>query len=213
MHRSNVISEKMVPAQLVMTCSSSNCPCSWHTANQHESYQSTCNNQSASLPTPDSLTTLCRNVTIAQHLDVTEWLLPSYICQSSIGGRPSGSNTCTVIAVLAALDYLEGTLQIPMQLQDLNITIPMYTNVMIIGNHLYDSFNLPVQQPNLEVRQVLQHGKNDKHLKKLEITSDLGFFTVKDLGDHFMPHHHNHYASIVCSCIDCATRQVNGTLF
>ena len=97
--------------------SSSNCPCSWHTANQHESNQSTCNNQSASLPTPDSQTTLRINVTIAQHLDVTEWLLPSYICQSSIGGRPSGSNTCTVIAVLAALDFLEGTLQIPMQLQ------------------------------------------------------------------------------------------------
>ena len=38
----------------------------------------------------------------------------------------------------------------------------MYTNVMIKGNHLYDSFNLPVQQPNLEVRQVLQYGKNDK---------------------------------------------------
>ena len=89
----------------------------------------------------------------------------------------------------------------------------MYTNVMIKGNHLYDSFNLPVQQPNLEVRQVLQYGKNDKHLKKLEITSDLGFFTVRDLGDHLMQHHHNHYASIVCNCIDCATRQVNGTLF
>ena len=46
--------------------SSSNCPCSWHTANQHESNQSTCNNQSASLPTPDSQTTLCINVIIAQ---------------------------------------------------------------------------------------------------------------------------------------------------
>ena len=57
---------------------------------------------------------------------------------------------------------------------------------------LYDSFNLPVQQTNLEVRQVLQHGKNYKHLKKLEITSDLGFFTVRDLEDHFTQHHHMH---------------------
>ena len=48
----------------------------------------------------------------------------------------------------------------------------MFTNVMIKGNQLYDSFNLPVQQPNLEVTQVLQHGQNDKHLKKLEIISD-----------------------------------------
>ena len=27
----------------------------------------------------------------------------------------------------------------------------MFTNVMIKGNQLHDSFNLPVQQPNLEV--------------------------------------------------------------
>ena len=33
---------------------------------------------------------------------------------------------------------------------------------------------------------------NDKHLKKLEITSDLGFFTVRDLEDHLTQHHHMH---------------------
>ena len=90
-----------------------------------------------------------------KHRDLTKRLLPLYICQCSIGGRPSGSNACTLISVHAALDFLEGTLQIPTQLQDLNITIPMYTNVMIKGNQSYDSFNLPVQQPNLEVKQVL----------------------------------------------------------
>ena len=57
-----------------------------------------------------------------------------------------------------------------MQLRDLNITIPMYTNIMIKGNQLYDSFNLPVHL-----------GQNVKHLKKLEIISDLGFVTVRDL--------------------------------
>ena len=88
-----------------------------------------------------------------------KWLLPLNICQSSIGGRPSGSNAYIAIAVLVALDFLEGTLQIPMQLWDLNITIPMYTNIMIKGNQLYNSFNLPVQQPNFEVRQVLHLGK------------------------------------------------------
>ncbi|PFX26709.1 hypothetical protein AWC38_SpisGene8656 [Stylophora pistillata] len=132
--------------------SCSNCLCLWHTANLNESIQSTCDNQSAPLPRPDSQTTLRINVTVAKHLDVTEWLLPSYICQSSLGGRPSGSNACTVISVLAALHFLEGTLQIPKQLQDLSITIPMFTNLMIKGNQLYDSFTLPVQQPNLEVR-------------------------------------------------------------
>ena len=74
---------------------------------------------------------------------------------SSIGGRPSGGNASTVIAALAALDFLAGTLQIPIQLQDLNITIPKYTKAMIKGNQLHNSFNLPVQLPNLQVRQVL----------------------------------------------------------
>lgn len=74
---------------------------------------------------------------------------------SSIGGRPSGGNACTVIAALAALDFLAGTLQIPIQLQDLSITIPKYTKAMIKGNQLHNSFNLPVQLPNLQVRQVL----------------------------------------------------------
>ena len=32
----------------------SNCPCSWHTANQHERTHRTGKNQSASLPRPDS---------------------------------------------------------------------------------------------------------------------------------------------------------------
>ena len=71
---------------------SSNCPCSWHTANWPGNSQSTCNNQTAPSPRPDSRTTLRKTVMSTQHLDVTEWLLPSYICQSSIGGGLSGSN-------------------------------------------------------------------------------------------------------------------------
>ena len=81
MHRSNVISVKMVPAQVVMTSVAQTALVhGTYIANQHESNLSTCNNHSASLPTPHSQTTLCINVTIAQHLDVIEWLLPSYIC-------------------------------------------------------------------------------------------------------------------------------------
>ena len=100
---------------------SSNCPCSWRTANQPGSSQGTCNNQTALTLRPDSQTTLRITVTSTQHLDVTEWLLPSYICQSSIGGVVSGSNVCTVIAALTELNFLEGTLQIPKQLQNLNL--------------------------------------------------------------------------------------------
>ena len=180
-----------------------NCPCLWHTANQAGSSQSTCNNQSASSPRPDSQTTLRITVTSTQHLDVTGWLLPSYICQSSIGGGLSGSNACTVIAVLTALNFLEGTLQIPKHLQDLSLAIPMYTNVMMKGNQLYNSFKLPAQQLNLEVRQVLQHGRNDENLQKLEIISDLGFFSVRDLEDHLTQHHHQHPSFAAVLIVPC----------
>ena len=56
--------------------SCSNCPCSLHTANQHEGTQSTPNNQSTLLPRPDSQTTIPINFTIAQHLDVTSGYCP-----------------------------------------------------------------------------------------------------------------------------------------
>ena len=81
----------------------------------------------------------------------------------------------------------------------------MFTYVMIKGNQLYDSFNLPVQQPNLEVTQFLQHGQNDKHLKKLEIILDLGFFTMRDLEGHLMQHHHMHpsFAAVLIVPPDC----------
>ena len=87
------------------------------------------------------------------HLDVTEWLLPSEICRPPL--VEDQVVVMPVIAALAALDFLAGTLQIPIQLQDLNITIPRYTKAMIKGNQLHNSFNLPVQLPNLQVRQVL----------------------------------------------------------
>ena len=38
----------------------------------------------------------------------------------------------------------------------------MGEGALLKGNKLYNSFKLPVQQPNLEVRQVLQHGSDDK---------------------------------------------------
>ena len=52
-------------------------------------------------------------------MDVTEWLLPSSICQSTIGGRLDGRNARTVIAMLTASHFLEYTISIPQQPQDL----------------------------------------------------------------------------------------------
>ena len=164
----------------------SKCPCSWHTS--HQANQGTCNSQSATSQRP---ATVNISVTKKLHLDVTEWLMPSYICQSSVGGGLSGSNACTVIAVLTGLHFLEETLPIPKQLQDLNLVIPLYVNLMMKGNQIYQSFQLPAQQPNLEVRQVLQQ-HNHEQFQKLEIIADLGFFSVQDLDDHITQHHHQH---------------------
>ena len=60
-----------------------------------------------------------------QHNDVTEWL-PNYLSQSTIGGRMTGSNACTVIALLTGRHFLEGALAIPKELKDLDQTIPFY---------------------------------------------------------------------------------------
>ena len=68
------------------------------------------------------------------------------ICQSFIGGRPNSSNACNVIAILAAFNFLKGTLQIPKLLQDVNNTIPMYTSVTIKGIQSRESFNPAAQQ-------------------------------------------------------------------
>ena len=113
----------------------SKCPCSWHRANQGN--QSTCSSQSATSARPD---TVRISVTKKLHLDVTEWLMPSYICQSSVGGGLSGSNACTVTAVLAGQHYLEETLPIPKLLQDLNCVIPLYIVLMMKGNQIHQSF-------------------------------------------------------------------------
>ena len=65
-------------------------------------------------------------VIVNQHNDVTEWLLPNYLSQSTIGGRMTGSNACTVIALLTGRHFLEGALAIPKELKDLDQTIPFY---------------------------------------------------------------------------------------
>ena len=114
--------------------------------------------------------------------------MPSYICQSSVGGGLSGRNACTVIAVLAGQHFLEETLLIPKPLQDLNRVIPLYINFTMKGNKVYQSFRLPAQQANLEVRQVLQQHNNEQ-FQDLQI---IGSFSVQDLQDHITQHHHEH---------------------
>ena len=79
---------------------------------------------------------------------------------------------------------------------------------MMKGNQIYQSFQLPAQQPNLEVRQVLQQHNNEQ-LQDLEIVS------VQDLEDHITQHHHQQprFAAVLIFppnksmllCFDCST--------
>ena len=59
------------------------------------------------------------------------------------------------------------------------------------GNQIYQLFQLPAQQPNLEVRQVLQQ-RYDEQFQKLEITAHLSSYSVQDLCNHIAQHYHQH---------------------
>ena len=71
-------------------------------------------------------------------------------------GGLSGSNACTLIAVLTGLHFLEDTLPIPKQLQDLHLVIPLSVNLMMKGNQGCLPFTKTIR---LEIS-----GINSKHL-------------------------------------------------
>ena len=142
----------------ISTPSSSSCTCDWHRANKINNRK-----QQATQPAPQ---TSYLTVIGSHYLDVSEWLLPPpHICQSMIGGRQTGSNACTIISMLTGLHFLEASLPIPKQIQDLSQTIPVYSQLLFKGNHIYSCFNLPPQQPNLDVKQVLD--KKDENFQNL----------------------------------------------
>ena len=47
-----------------------------------------------------------------------------------------------------------------------------------------------MQQPNLEVKEVLLY--NNEEFQKIELIADLGFFTVKDLESYLASYHRQH---------------------
>ena len=80
----------------------------------------------------------------------------------------TGSNACTVIALLTGLHLLEGALAIiPKELKDLGQTIPFYSKMIFKGNHIYNTFKLPANQPNLDVQNVLQ--QNHEEFQKIKL--------------------------------------------
>ena len=155
----------------------SRCNCAWHRENHTE-------NNTPRAPTYQI------TVTTNQHVDVTEWFLPPNISQSTIAGSLIGSNACTVISMLTACHFLEGKIFIPQTLQDLTQVIPLYSQLILKGNHIYSLFHVPVQQPNLEVKEVLQY--NNEEFQKIELIADLGFFNVEDLESYLASYHYQH---------------------
>ena len=92
--------------------------------------------------------------------------------------------------MLTACHFLGGKIFIPQQLQGLKQVISLYSELIFRGNHIYSLFHLPVQQPNLEVKDILQH--NNEEFQKIELIADFGFFSVKDLQSYLASYHHQH---------------------
>ena len=104
------------------------------------------------------------------------------------------------------MHVLEGKIFIPQQLQDLTQVIPLYSQLIVKGNRIYSLFHVPVQQPNVEVKEVLQY--NNEEFQKIELIADLGFFTVEDLESYLARYHWQHPKFTA----DCAPRQDDGVM-
>ena len=94
--------------------------------------------------------------------------------------------------MLTPCHFLEGKFFIPQQLQDVKQVIPLYSRLILRGNHIYSLFHVPVQQPNLKpnFKEVLQY--NNEEYQKIELIADLGLFTVKDLESYLAGYHRQH---------------------
>ena len=89
------------------TCTSSSistqCSCHWQQQHQRQqaNQQQLTNQHQPVLPVTAAKAPVqqVQSVTVIanQHNDVTGWLLPNHLSQSTIGGRMTGSNACTVI--------------------------------------------------------------------------------------------------------------------
>ena len=96
--------------------------------------------------------------------------LLSYRQIFAIAGSLTGSNACTVIAMLNSCHFLEGKIFIPQQLQDLKQVIPLYSQLIVKGNRIYSLFHVPVQQTNMKVKEVLHY--NNEEFQKIELIAD-----------------------------------------
>ena len=115
-------------------------------------------------------------VTRTDHQGVKEWLLPTNICQTRIHGKTLASNVCTIIATLCCRSFLNEKLLIPSD-GELEKIINKFKQIILTGNILHSGLCLPSNQPNLEVRDVL----NKVSDLKVTMVKDLGFFNAEDI--------------------------------
>ena len=113
---------------------------------------------------------------------IIKWLFPLSICQTQVGGRAMASNACTIIASLWCRKFLLKTLAIPSNESDIRAMTNSYKQTILTGNLLYQGLNLPHDQPNLEVRDVVGKIKD----LNIKILHDLGFFNVDDIRETFV---------------------------
>ena len=109
--------------------------------------------------------------------------LPWDICQTNITGRPMASNACTIIASLWCRKFLKKNITISAcQYGEFDDIANSYKQTILTGNMLYNSFNLPAHQPNLEVCNVVRRIPD----LTLKILNDVGFFDVNHLRQAFI---------------------------
>ena len=63
---------------------------------------------------------------------ITEWLLPTNICQTRISGKTLASNACTIIAALCCRSFLRGELKIPSDVE-LGNAINKFKQIIMTG--------------------------------------------------------------------------------
>lgn len=145
---------------------------------QQEQQQS---NQQSTRNTPQQPNRNTVSIITSSFRGTTEWLLPLSLCQSQIMASQIGSNACTIISVLSCLKFLSHMFNLPNSGQDLTKPITEFSQTMKIGNMLYNTLTLPVNTPNLEVKDVLSLFQGIS----LRLVEDTGFFTSDDMLHYF----------------------------
>ena len=113
-------------------------------------------------------------------------------------------------ALLTGCHLLEGALAIPKELKDLGQTIPFYSKMIFKGNHIYNTFKLPANQPNLDVQNVLQ--QNHEEFQKIKINADIYGICLHPTPGR-LPCRISKPTYKICRSSYCATRQINAVVF